>query len=67
MRVVAQRGAGTALVEDTKTGRRVLLQSTLPLQAKRPDGSFAPVDLSLESVAGGVGPTNSSAPFASIR
>lgn len=64
VRVVDQRGDGAALVEDTQTGRRSLLMSTLPLQAKRPDGAFAPVDLSLEnSAAGSVGPKNSRAPF----
>lgn len=63
LRVVDQRGGGTALVQDTKTGKRALLQSTLPLQAKRPDGSLGPIDLSLLSTARGVGPTNSPAPF----
>lgn len=63
LRVVDQRGGGTALVQDTKTGKRALLMSTLPLQAKRSDGVFAPIDLSLQSTASGVGPTNSLAPF----
>jgi hypothetical protein len=64
VRVVDQRGDGVALVEDTQTGRRSLLMSTLPLQAKRPDGAFAPVNLSLENTAAGsVGPKNSRAPF----
>ena len=58
VRVVDQRGGGAALVQDTQTGVRSLLMSTLPLQAKRPDGAFAPIDLSLESAAGGVGPKN---------
>lgn len=62
-RVVDQRGGGAALVADTKTGRRALLMSTLPLQAKRPDGTFAPVDMSLQRAAGAVGPKNSLAPF----
>jgi len=55
--------AASRLVQDTQTGKRSLLMSTLPLQAKRPDGAFAPIDLSLESTAGGVGPKNSLAPF----
>lgn len=63
LRVIDQRGEGSALVEDTRTGKRALLMSTLPLQAKRSDGRLAPIDLSLESTAGGVGPTNSLAPF----
>jgi len=63
LRVVDQRGAGSALVEETRTGKRALLMSTLPLQAKRSDGKLAPIDLSLENTARGVGPTNSLAPF----
>jgi hypothetical protein len=63
LRVVDQRGEGTALVQDTQTGKRALLMSTLPLQAKRPDGTLEPIDLSLQSTSSGVGPTNSLAPF----
>lgn len=40
VRVVDYRGGGSALVEDTNSGRRSLLASTLPLQAKRPDGAY---------------------------
>ncbi|MGI8728446.1 MAG: hypothetical protein ACR2LK_00325 [Solirubrobacteraceae bacterium] len=40
-----------------------MLMSTLPLQAKRPGGAFAPIDLSLQRANGGVGPKNSLAPF----
>lgn len=37
--------------------------STLPLEAKRPTGALAPIDLSLQRTTGGVGTTNSLAPF----
>lgn len=63
VRVVDYRGGGSAIVEDTESGKRALLMSTLPLQAKGPDGAFAPVDLSLTSTGGGVGPKTSRAPF----
>jgi hypothetical protein len=48
--VIGYRGTHTAIAK-ASDGRRLLLQSTLPLQTKTPIGELAPVDLSLRESA----------------
>lgn len=47
MEVVEQLGGGRAVVSDKATGRKLLALSSVPLQARTPSGSLAPLDLSL--------------------
>lgn len=47
----------------TDEGEKLLAQSTTPLRARRPDGSFAPVDMTLKRTAtGDFAPRNAAAP-----
>jgi hypothetical protein len=66
MRVVQQGGEGTAVVEDVKTGKRVVLQSNVPLQTDD-GGTMAPVDLSLETVGANLESDNAFVPLSVDR
>ncbi len=61
-RVIAQHGEGKALVEG-KNGKKMLLVSSQPLEAKNEQGKLALVDLSLTRTADEIAPVNSSVPF----
>jgi len=62
MRVVQQGGKGTAVVEDVKTGKRVVLQSNVPLQTDD-GGTMAPVDLSLQTAGADLTSDNAFVPL----
>lgn len=66
MEVVDQRGQGAAVVEDVRTGKRILAQSNLPLQADD-NGTMAPVDLSLERVGDSLKSDNALVPLSVDR
>lgn len=58
LKTIKQQGPGTAVVQDTD-GKKQLLASSSPLEARAPDGKMAPVDLDLRESSDRFQTTNS--------